>query len=51
MPKITIDYDPVMKMGAVYYGDVQLCDLNMSGWQSDMIDELVNEHIMKGIEK
>ena len=51
MSKITIDYDPVLKIGAVYHGDVQLCDLNMEGWQANMIDELVKEHIAKGIEK
>lgn len=57
MPKITIDYDSVMKMGALYYGDVQICDLDMASWQAegtylcDMIDELVKEHITRGIEK
>ncbi len=50
MSKITIDFDPVTKVGAVYYGDVQLCDIPLDGWIADTIDEQVTEHITKGIE-
>jgi hypothetical protein len=46
MPKTTIDYTPKTGLGTLYYGDVQLCDIELPPKQAHVIRELITAHIL-----
>lgn len=47
MTKVTIDYTPKTGLGTLYYGDVQLCDIELPIKQARVIRELITEHILQ----
>lgn len=45
--KAQIDYDTTTGVGALFFDDVQLCDIQLPDGQAEVIRELITEHILK----
>jgi len=47
MSKVTIDYTPKTGLGTLYYGDVQLCDIELPSRLAQAIRGIITQHILE----
>jgi len=47
MPKVTIDYTPKSGIGTLYYGKVELCDIELPSGLAQAIRGIITKHILK----